>query len=67
MATTIRTFLAGSVVLLLACLTLAAGARAEVDPVLVNLAVDPTFQGGSIAVPAVWSGPAEGVAAAALD
>ena len=64
MATTTRTFLTGSVALLLACLTWATDARAEFDPALANLVVDPVFQDGGTAVPAVWSGSVEGVAAA---
>ena len=64
MATTTRTFLTGSVALLLACLAWATDARAEFDPALANLVVDPVFQDGGTAVPAVWSGSVEGVAAA---
>jgi hypothetical protein len=41
MDTTIRTFLTGSVAFLFACLASTTGATAEVDPVPVNMALDP--------------------------
>ncbi|HEU4438710.1 MAG TPA: transglycosylase SLT domain-containing protein [Methylomirabilota bacterium] len=65
MATTKRTFLTGSVAFLLTCLTLAGGATAQVDPALVNLALDPAAPDEVAAIPAVWSQPAEGGAASA--
>jgi len=63
MDTTIRTFLTGSVAFLFACLAVTTGATAEVDPVPVNMALDPASYDVVPPVPIVWPAPAEGGAA----
>ena len=53
MATTPRTLLTGSVAFVFACLALTAGAAAEVDPVPINMALDPAVHDVIAPIPAV--------------
>jgi membrane-bound lytic murein transglycosylase D len=59
MDTTIRTFLTGSVAFLFACLASTTGATAEVDPVPVNMALDPAAHDLATPVPTIWPAPTE--------
>src|SRR5499426_3617971 len=59
MDTTIRTSLTGSVAFLFACLASTTGATAEVDPVPVNMALDPAAHDLAAPVPTIWPTPTE--------